>query len=232
MGIESTGMNLGVPSRALGQYCPDPGVGGVHLHDELTFGVGVNKDRGGGESLLEEPESLLGLDPPLKPQLVRGEPGQGGGDGAVVPDEPAVEVGEAQKPLEASAVRGCRPLLHCLDLLRIHPHISGGNDVPQEVGLGAGELTFLGLHEQAVLQESLQDQPNMGLVLFRTLGEDEDVIQVDEGESVDHVPEDVIDEGLEDGRGVKPKGITRYSQCPVGVLNAVFHSSPSLIRTR
>ena len=164
----------------------------------------MNKDRGGGEPLLEEPESLLGLCPPLKPQLVRGEPGQGGGDGAVVPDEPAVEIGEAQKPLEASAVRGCRPLLHCLDLLRIHSHISGGNYVPQEVGLGAGELTFLGLNEQAVLQESLQDQPNMGLVLFRTLGEDEDVIQIDEGESVDYVPENVINKGLEDGQKASP----------------------------
>ena len=88
MGIESTGVNLGVPSRALGQYCPDPGVGGVHLHDELAFGVGVNKDRSGGEPLLEEPESLLGLRAPLEPQLVGGQPSQGGSDGAVVPDEP------------------------------------------------------------------------------------------------------------------------------------------------
>ena len=31
---------------------------------------------------------------------------------------------------------------------------------------------------------------------------------------------------------VKPNGITTYSQWPVGVLNAVFHWSPSLMRTR
>ena len=85
--------------------------------------------------------------PPLEPQLVGGEPGQGGGDGAVVPDESAVEISETQESLEASAVHGRRPILHRLNLFRIHPHVSGGYDVPQEVRLRAGELTFLGLHE-------------------------------------------------------------------------------------
>ena len=34
------------------------------------------------------------------------------------------------------------------------------------------------------------------------------------------------------GALVRPNNITKYSQWPMGVLNAVFHSSPSHIRTR
>lgn len=31
---------------------------------------------------------------------------------------------------------------------------------------------------------------------------------------------------------MRPKGMTKYSKCPRCVLNAVFHSSPSRMRTR
>lgn len=34
------------------------------------------------------------------------------------------------------------------------------------------------------------------------------------------------------GALVRPKGITRYSYCSLGVLNSVFYSSPSLKHTR
>ena len=34
------------------------------------------------------------------------------------------------------------------------------------------------------------------------------------------------------GALVSPKGITKYSKWPYGVLNAVFHSSPTRMRTK
>ena len=34
------------------------------------------------------------------------------------------------------------------------------------------------------------------------------------------------------GTFVSLYGMTRYSQCPVGVLKAIFHSSPSFILTK
>ena len=61
-------------------------------------------------------------------------------------------------------------------------------------------------------------------MLFLGLGKDEDVIQLDEDEAVEHVPEHVIHQSLEDGRGIgEAEGITP---------NAIFHSSPSLMQTR
>jgi len=48
---------------------------------------------------------------------------------------------------------------------------------------------------------------------------------------IEHVTEYVVNQGLEDGRGVD-RGMTKYSKCPIGVLKAVFHSSPSRMQTR
>ena len=63
MGVKGTRVNFSIPSRALRQHGPDLG---VHLHDELPFGVGVHQDRNSGEPLLQEDERLFGLRTPLK----------------------------------------------------------------------------------------------------------------------------------------------------------------------
>jgi hypothetical protein len=70
-------------------------------------------------------------------------------------------------------------------------------------------------------------------VLLHGSREDKDVVDVNKHGAVQHVPEDIVDQGLEDsGALVSPKGITRYSKWPKGVLKAVFHSSPSRMRTK
>ena len=58
-------------------------------------------------------------------------------------------------------------------------------------------------------------------------GEDEDVIDVYKNKLVYHIPQDVVDQASRNMAGalVRPNGMTKYSQWPVGVLNAVFHSS-------
>ena len=71
----------------------------------------------------------------------------------------------------------------------------------------------------------------MDPVLLYGRGKDQDVVEVHEDGAVQHVPEHVVDQGLENRRGC-PKGITKYSKWPNGVLNAVFHSSPSRMRTK
>ena len=87
MRIERTRVYLGIPSRALGQDGPHPGVGGVHLYDELPLGVRMQQDGGGREPPLETPESSLGLWSPGEPHLGGGQAGERCGDGAVVPVE-------------------------------------------------------------------------------------------------------------------------------------------------
>jgi hypothetical protein len=65
------------------------------------------------------------------------------------------------------------------------------------------------------------------------VGEDEDVINVDKDEPVQHVTENIIHQSLEHCRGVgEAKRPDQVFVVALAVLKAVFHSFPSRIRTR
>ena len=69
------------------------------------------------------------------------------------------------------------------------------------------EFALLRLNIKSVLQQSLQNLSNVNPVLLHRLGEDQDVVEVNENGMVQHVPENVIDQGLEDRGGVgEPEG--------------------------
>ena len=61
------------------------------------------------------------------------------------------------------------------------------------------ELTLLGLNKQGVLKEGPEHRLDVVDMFLPGLGKDTDVIQVDEDKLVEHVPEEVVDQGLEDG---------------------------------
>lgn len=88
----------------LWENCFNPSVRCVYLHKELMWGIQLDQDRSRGDETLE-----LG-----KNQICLGGPGEWS----------AVEVGEAQKPLELFAGGGSRPFSYCLDLLRVCPACS------------------------------------------------------------------------------------------------------------
>ena len=100
------------------------------------------------------------------------------GDGAVAPDIPPIEVGETKEMLEALPVGGLGPLLNRSHLLGIHGDAAGGDYVAEKCGRCARELTLLGLHEQPVLQETLEDLEDVTLVRSSVLGENEDAIEI------------------------------------------------------
>ena len=64
------------------------------------------------------------------------------------------------------------------------------------------ELTLLSFNKQGVLKEALEDGLDMVNVFISGLGEDENVIQVDKDEPVEHVSKNVVYQDLEDGEGV------------------------------
>ena len=69
-------------------------------------------------------------------------------------------------------------------------------------------------------------------VVVLVVGEDQDVIQVDDDELEHNVLKDIVDEVLKAGRRVceaetHDKGLKKT----LGRAKAAFHSSPSLIRT-
>lgn len=93
------------------------------------------------------------------------------------------------------------------------------------------KLTFLGFDKKTVLKQASQNQVDMLHVFFLRLCKKLEYHHCRQRGiySIQHVPEHIIDEGLENSGGI---GITRYSKWPRRVLNAVFHSSPWRIRTR
>lgn len=74
--------------------------------------------------------------------------------------------------------------------------------------------TFLCFKHKAVLQQVMQNEPGVFLVFGNGAGKNQDIVKVRE-------------EAL-----VNPNQTTLYLKCSCGVLDAVFHSSPSLIRIK
>jgi hypothetical protein len=76
----------------------------------------------------------------------------------------------------------------------------------------------------------------MLFVLFWILGKDQYIIQVANNKIVQEFAENIVHQMLDDGWGfgafVNSKGMTLCSKYPYLVLNVVFHSSPSLMRTK
>lgn len=70
-------------------------------------------------------------------------------------------------------------------------------------------------------------------MLVYVSGKNQNVVEVNEYITIDHIPESVTDKCLEDNRNIRKT--TRHDQVlevPQGVLNAIFYSSPSLLWTR
>lgn len=81
------------------------------------------------------------------------------------------------------------------------------------------EFTLLSIDVEVDLEEPEQDLACMHNMLSLRAGEGQNVIQVNKHIPIDHVAQDIIHPVLEDNRGlVNPKGITRYSKCPEGLL--------------
>lgn len=70
-------------------------------------------------------------------------------------------------------------------------------------------------------------------VFLHVSGEHQNVIEVKEHIIIKHIwITSLISAWKTAGALERPKGMTKYLKHPKGVLNGVFHSSPSLLRTR
>ena len=103
---------------------------------------------------------------------------------------------------ELGAVSGSCPLFHRPQLLRVSSHLSLLQDVAEELHRGGVEHALLGLHEDPVFQQSLEDQTDVGGVFLGGRGKNLFVIQINNDKEVEEVSKDVVYQGLEDGRGI------------------------------
>ena len=118
-------------------------------------------------------------------------------DAGVAFDEAAVEVGEAEEGLEVSDRLRLWPGEDGVDLGGCHGYAVVGDDESEELGRGFGELAFLRLGIESIGDESTEDFADVFRVPGWVVGEDEDVVEVDEDGDVQDVAEDVVHEVLE-----------------------------------
>jgi hypothetical protein len=81
------------------------------------------------------------------------------------------------------------------------------------------ECAFVRFDIQLVLQKTLEDLPITADMFLWRVGKHEDIIKVDEYEPVQHVPENVVYQGLEHSRSVGQS--KRYHQVFVVPANCV-----------
>src|SRR5882672_3021836 len=79
----------------------------------------------------------------------------------------------------------------------VHGDAGGSDHKAQEFDLLSVEQTLFGLGVQIVLAQTFQHTSDVNPMIFKGVGEDEDIVEVDHYEDVSHVSEDVIHEGLE-----------------------------------
>src|SRR5882672_9577164 len=79
----------------------------------------------------------------------------------------------------------------------VHGDASGSDHKAQEFDLLSVEQTLFGLGVQIVLAQTFQHTSDVNPMIFKGVGEDEDIVEVDHYKDVSHVSEDVIHEGLE-----------------------------------
>ena len=94
------------------------------------------------------------------------------------------------------------------------------------------EQALFRLGVQIVLAQSFQDASDMDLMIFKGIGEDEDIIEVDYYEDLSHVSEDKIHEGLEHIRGIgESHGHNQEFERAILGAKAIFHSWPVAMHT-
>ena len=120
----------------------------------------------------------------------------------IAADETPVEVGEAEELLEFFHSARCWPVQYGRYFVLRHADAGRGDDEAQELRLPCRELAFGRGAVEFVLNKALQHSADVGRVLFDFLGEDEDVVEIDEDNDVQHISEHVVHEVLKNGRRI------------------------------
>lgn len=123
-------------------------------------------------------------------------------DAGIAFDEPAVEVGKAEELLNFFDLRRFRPGQDAVDLVLGYGNALMAVGEAEELGVGGPEFAFFGFGVQKVVNEALEDLTNVGGVIVGVVGEDQDVVEIDENLDVEEVSEDIVHEVLKCGRGV------------------------------
>lgn len=112
-----------------------------------------------------------------------------------------------------------------------HETLFGHNET-QELDLGFQEGTLIGIQKKALLLQDFEGYAEVLKVFVATVTENQHAVEVDDKEFSYERFEDMGHYTHKVGWGIcQPNGITNNSYKPSLVLMAIFHSSPSWMRT-
>ncbi|GBG74630.1 hypothetical protein CBR_g19037 [Chara braunii] len=192
----------GVAGEMLGHYGSDGEVRGVRGDIEMASGVGDLENRGRGDGLLEQVESVLAAIVPMERLVLAGEFVERVRDLGKVANERALIVGKAKEGTELEEGLGWGVLDEGCDLRGVHTDAFSGDNKAEVFDARSGKRTFAELGVEFLLAE---DRENLAEVLKVGLeggAEDKDVIKVDDDTDFEEVAKDVVHGRLEGSGGI------------------------------
>ncbi|GBG88785.1 hypothetical protein CBR_g48402 [Chara braunii] len=203
----------------LGQYGSNGEVRGISVDIEMESGVGDLENRGRGDGLLEEVESVLAAIVPIEGFVLASEFVERVRDLGKVANERAVIVGKAKEGTELEEGLGRGVLDEGCDLRGVHTDAFSGDNVAKVFDARSGKRTFAKFGVEFLLSEDQEDLANVLKVELNGRAKDEDVIKVRDDTDFEEVTEDVVHGGLECGGGIG-ESETHYEELIVPELRA------------
>src|SRR5467141_4468358 len=118
-------------------------------------------------------------------------------DFGVSENETTVEVGETEEGLNILDFLRFGPILDNLDLVRGHGEAFGRQHVSEVFAGSDVELTFVCTGKKSVSAESSKYFSDVSLVFGNVVRINEDVVQIDDDNDINHFCEDVVHKPLE-----------------------------------
>ena len=161
------------------------------------------KDGFGEEEAFEGVERRLTGGGPVPREVLFSEVEERASNVGIVRDESSIEVGETKERANVFHLSWCRPIRDAVEFDRIHGQLAGFHDHAEVFYLVSGEFAFLEFQMKVQFSHVLQDALRAFLMEGGVGGVDEEIIHVDNEPSFgNHIPEGVVHETLERGRGV------------------------------
>src|SRR5882724_107885 len=118
------------------------------------------------------------------------------GDFRVSENEMTIEVGESEERLDVFDFPGFWPILDNLDFVRGHGEAFGRLHVSEVFAGSDMELAFVCVGKQSISVEPAKYFFNVNFVFVNVVRIDENVVQINEDNDVNHIREDVIHKSL------------------------------------
>ncbi|GBG85547.1 hypothetical protein CBR_g40185 [Chara braunii] len=177
-------------------------VGGISGDIEMASGVGDLEDKGHGDGLLAEVESVLAAIVQIEGLVLACEFVERVRDLEKVANEWEVIVGKAEEGTELEEGLGWEVLDEGCDLRGVHTDAFSGDNVAKVFDARSGKRTFVELGVAFFLSEDREDLANVLKVGLEGGAKDEDVIKVHDDTDFEEVTKDVVHGGLECGGGI------------------------------